>query len=358
MNVGEESLMRDPVRAKGHRVVAAVLVAAMLNGPLAFAQTAAAKPAGKAAPSAGAATPASASPAAAPAPAAPPAAPALEPLAGDAKANYEAGKLLFGDGDFNGALLKFKAAYDATKDPRPLWNMAACEKMLRHYSRAVKLVTLYLQDDRVSADERGDATRLKNTLSEFTGPLAITVTEDGADVSVDGEGVGQSPLPAPVTLDIGSRKIEVKKPGFRVYSGSVVVSSGSNAPLQVKLAPDLHQGHLVVKAPAGASIVVDGAAVGVGAWEGTLASGGHSLRVSATGMHVYQGEVSLTDDQTRTLDVTLEPEQGGMPKWVWFAGSAALVVAGAAVGGYFLFKKPETTTQTTDGTLGPAVMLP
>ena len=66
----------------------------------------------------------------------PPPPPSLsESLSGAAKAEYDAGKLLYQDGDYAGAQLKFRAAYETSKDPRLLWNMAAAEKNLRHYAQ-------------------------------------------------------------------------------------------------------------------------------------------------------------------------------------------------------------------------------
>lgn len=56
-------------------------------------------------------------------------------LTGDAKAEYEAGKLLYQDGDFKNALAKFQKAQELSKDARLSWNIAACEKNLRHYTR-------------------------------------------------------------------------------------------------------------------------------------------------------------------------------------------------------------------------------
>jgi len=57
------------------------------------------------------AAPASTAP---PAPPPPPATPPLsEALTGQAQADYQAAKLLYGDGDFAGASLKFKQAFDA-----------------------------------------------------------------------------------------------------------------------------------------------------------------------------------------------------------------------------------------------------
>src|SRR6187399_1311780 len=72
--------------------------------------------------------------------AAPPRAPAAdEPrslsdvLTGEAKTHYDIARILYRDGDHAGALAKFRRAYEISHDVRLLWNMAACEKNLRHY---------------------------------------------------------------------------------------------------------------------------------------------------------------------------------------------------------------------------------
>src|SRR5438045_6826203 len=85
---------------------------------------------------------------AAPAPAAPlPATATLsDSLKGIAKADYAAAKILYEDGDFQSALLKLKSSYEASKDARLLWNMAACEKNLRHYAEVARLVDRYLAE--------------------------------------------------------------------------------------------------------------------------------------------------------------------------------------------------------------------
>ncbi len=77
-----------------------------------------------------------------------------ETLTGDAKVAYEAGELLFGDGDYAGAEIKFKAAYDTSQDARLLWNMAACEKSQRHYARTEQLVRAFI--DELCARERDE----------------------------------------------------------------------------------------------------------------------------------------------------------------------------------------------------------
>src|SRR4051812_12715849 len=73
---------------------------------------------------------ASAVPSAAPttAPSAAPAPPSLgDTLTGQARTEYDLGKILYRDGDFAAALVKFQKAYEISSEPRLLWNVAACE---------------------------------------------------------------------------------------------------------------------------------------------------------------------------------------------------------------------------------------
>jgi hypothetical protein len=344
---GTGRIMRDTAKRLGTGVIVSLLIPSM-----AFAQTP--TPAAQPAPSAPADQ---AAPAPAPAPAAPPK-PLSESLEGPAKAAYEAGKLLYGDGDFKGARVKFQAAFDASKDPRLLWNMAACEEKLRHYAKAVTDIDRYLTESgtQITDQDRAEAKQLHDTLQGFTAALTFKVNEPDADVSIDGEVVGKSPLAAPMVTDIGEHGILVHKDGFLDFTKTVQISGPLS--IDVQLDKEKHEGRLDVKAPDGAEIKIDGQSVGVGSWSGTLPSGGHQLTVSASGMRTSQSEVVLQDSQTRSVDVALEPASdgtfGGLPGWAWAV--TGVVVAGCAVGGYFLFRKQGTTNTGTPGTLDPGTV--
>src|SRR3954463_12307468 len=80
------------------------------------------------------------------APTAPAPKPLSQSLSGEAQAAYKSAKLLFEDGDHVGALTKFKRAFELSNDPRLLWNMAVCEKELRHYARSAGLVSRYVKE--------------------------------------------------------------------------------------------------------------------------------------------------------------------------------------------------------------------
>ncbi len=236
--------------------------------------------------------------------------PLSETLAGDAKADYEAGRLLIGDGDFVGAEVKFRSAYDRSHDPRLLWNVAACEKNQRHYARTITLLRQYVADGGalLTDADRAEAKALVDTIEALTVKLTITVNEAGAGVAVDDESVGLSPLPAPLVVDIGSRKIVVKKPGFKDFSEAVPIGGSAEAHVEIALLAEVHEGKLSVTTLADAAVFIDGQRVGTGHFEGKLKSGGHTLRVEAERMHPYQSEVTIADDENRSVDVPLERE--------------------------------------------------
>ncbi len=239
-------------------------------------------------------------------------------LTGDAKAAYVAARLLLDDGDYAGAEIKFKAAYDLSNDPRLLWNMAACEKSQRHYARTEQLVRDYLEKGGATLTEqdRADAKSLLDTIDSFTVKLTITVTEPDAEVLVDDVSIGKSPLTKPVVVDIGSRKIVVRKDGFKDFEQQVPVGGSATAKLDVKLEARVHEGHILVSTLPGAEIFLDRASVGRGRYEAKVKSGGHTLRVVAAGMRPYQSEIVITDDESRTIDVPLEHEQGSTTVYV------------------------------------------
>jgi len=281
-------------------------------------------------------------------------------LKGLAKADYAAAKILYEDGDFQGALLKLKSSYEASKDPRLLWNMAACEKNLRHYAAVQQLVDRYLAEGgtAVSAQERTDAVALVDTVKAFVTTLTVDVDQAGAVILMDEQPLGKSPLSGPVQVDMGVHKIRVTKPGFVDFTTTPELPGGQPFHVFATMTPERHEGRLRVLAGPSEVIQVDRGVSKVGLWEGTLPSGPHSVYVSAKGKRPHQTDVIVQDNNLTNLHVTLEDEspvavqKNSVPAWVWIAGSAVLV--GGGVGAYFLLK-PDNTTKyqsPTPGTWG------
>lgn len=294
-----------------------------------------------------------------PPPAAPPAPPSTavkplgESLTGMAKAEYEAGRILYADKDYGNAIVKFQRAHELSNDARLLWNVAVCQKNLRRYAKMLDTIRRYRKEAGavLTQEEQAQATEIIKTVESFVSAMKLTVSEPEAEVLVDEELVAKTPLKETVILDVGIRKIRVKKPGFKDAVIQREVVGGGEFALDVVLEKEIHRGRLVVVGGPNDIITLDGKPVGKARWEGSLPSGGHQLKVSAEGMVAYQSEVVIQDDQLRRVDVALHAVPRDATKTVlWIVGGAALA-AGAAVGGAFLFKP--TKQAPVDGNINP-----
>jgi hypothetical protein len=182
----------------------------------------------------------------------------------------------------------------------------------------------------------------------------VVVDQPGAEVFVDDELVGTSPVD-PVVVDIGARKVRVRKSEFEEFTKEVPVGGAAEVAVDVKLPKIIHEGRLTVRTSTEAAIAIDDKVVGSGTWSGVLPSGGHTLRVTAPKMRPYQTEVFVQDKQSRDLAVTLEPEPSkGVPSWMWIAGGAVLA-GGLGTAGFIIFR-PEDKYEGPAGNLQPGVV--
>ncbi len=282
-----------------------------------------------------------------------PTAPLADSLQGDAKQAYESAKLLAQNGDFAGAREEFSHAYELSKDPRLLYNVAICDKGLHQYARMKNVLEQYLREGGalVTPEARTAAQDALGAIRALVASLKVTVSESGAEVLVDGQSVGTTPLPSALALDLGQHRLTVQKPGFETFEQTVDVPGGAEVPVHVSLRATRHFAQLVVGADAAAIIVVDGKTVAQGRFDGPLDPGPHHLDVSEQGRQTYRADLDLQDGETRQLQVTLEEEKRGASPWPWILGGVA-VAAGAAVGGYFLFKPQQQTTPVPPGSFG------
>ncbi len=276
--------------------------------------------------------------------------PLSDSLSGEAKTLYDVGRILYRDGDYSGALGKFRRAHELSHDARLLWNMAGCEKNLRHYTRVLPLVDRYLTEggDRLTTDDREKAKAFAAAIRAFVGELTIRADGDdtvSAAIAIDDEEAGTVPAEA-LLVDQGKRRIRVTKQGFRGLEQSIDVEGGGRHELRVRL--EREAGQLTVRAREADAIVVDDRPVGRGTWTGTLPAGRHVVAVSASGRRGRKTEVRIADRETK--DLALETEPQGLPVWPFWLGGGALAAGALAVGGYFVLRPEEPAP--VSGSLG------
>jgi hypothetical protein len=164
--------------------------------------------------------------------------PLAESLQGAAKEAYTAAGLLHNRGEYAAAATKYEEAYDLSKDPRLLFNIAACEKELHKYARMGAYLRRFKAESgaRISDEDRKDVDDALAALKGFVGSVSVVSDAAGAIVAVDGETVGTTPLSGPLLLDAGKHTIRLRKDGAEDVDKEVDVAAGSETSVSITLA--------------------------------------------------------------------------------------------------------------------------
>lgn len=198
---------------------------------------------------------------------------------------------------------------------------------------------------------RGQPAEVTFKLEPIQKATQITVEISGAPnarIFMDGTDMGPAPFEGKVPA--GRHTFEARAKGFETARQTSEVEFGEPFTLTLSLVPAVEEGKVrIVTGFSDAVIEIDGKVVGSGNWEGALPVGGHQLVVRKEGYEDYETDVSVSDDQERSLSVSLVPDRRNA--WVWWTIGAVAVVAGGTVASYFVFKPAEQTPVT--GTLSP-----
>jgi hypothetical protein len=145
-----------------------------------------------------------------------------------AAVHFRRGVSLYKDGDFGGALVEFRRAYETAPNYHVLYNLGQSQYQLQKYAEALISFEGYLAKGgaQIGATRRGAVEEDLRTLRARVGHVTVTVAEDGAEVLVDDESVGIAPLKDPVLVSVGHRKITVSKPGNPPVDQFVDVAAG------------------------------------------------------------------------------------------------------------------------------------
>jgi len=146
----------------------------------------------------------------------------------EARAQFERGVELYDEGKFDQAAIAFARAYELKPSYKLLYNIAQTENQLGHYTAALEAYSKYLEEGATKIEKK----RLPQVESEIerlktlVGTVSIAGDEDGAQVFIDSRAVGNTPLPAPVMVDVGEHEILVKHDGAEVHREVVKVAGG------------------------------------------------------------------------------------------------------------------------------------
>ena len=240
---------------------------------------------------------------------------AARPAPPDAQKQWDLALALYKNGQWDGARTSFYAAWEASKNPRVLFNVAICEKNLARYARAIETLKKELTEGKgqLAPDEEAEVKAQISGLQEFVAELTIDVNEPGADIYVDETKVGTSPLPAPVSVQVGERHIRVVKPGFAESRETIELKGGSSGRVTIKVAPSVKTSlvNVAVIGPASAVVKVDGKEVGQAPYKGqvSVSAEPHQFSAEAPGYVTATQSALVRDGEPVNLTLQLAQDQ-------------------------------------------------
>ena len=154
-----------------------------------------------------------------------------------AKAHYEKGVELFNEGIYTEALAEFRASYEAMPGWKLRYYIGLSLSELKESVEAEKEFKAYLKEGggKVPAQKRQEVEAILAKLSAVLGSIEVAANVHGAEVYVDGDLVGETPLAKPVRKESGKHEVLVKKEGYEDYHAAIDLQGGGMLSLNAVL---------------------------------------------------------------------------------------------------------------------------
>jgi hypothetical protein len=143
--------------------------------------------------------------------------------------------------------------------------------------------------------------------------LLIHTRIAAADVLLDGQKIGKTPLVASLAIAAGHHKIELHRPGYTKAEEDLNVDEGGSAEVELQPTVDTaalgaEGGTLEIDARRGENtLFVDGSSLGPYSTPVRLPRGPHHVRLEVAGFQPFERDVNVDPSQSNVLKVVLEP---------------------------------------------------
>jgi hypothetical protein len=154
----------------------------------------------------------------------------------EAAKHFQRGVALYGETDYRAALVEFKRAYSIAPNAAVLYNVGETEFQLQDYAAALTTLQQYLAESSPSDGHRTEVESSVEVLRARVGHVTVMTSPTGADVAIDDQSVGRTPLERPVLVSIGHRKVVASMPGRPPATRYVDVAADDNVTVALQLA--------------------------------------------------------------------------------------------------------------------------
>ncbi len=240
-----------------------------------------------------------------------------ESVSGDARAEAErrftSGMRLVQREQWEQALEEFETSMRLYPTQTTAFNRALCLRLLGRAPEAVaaleEIVETYGDD--IGRRRRIEILREMRRLEPLVGRITVNAGElQGALVLVDGREAGRTPLPRPLVVNAGPRRIEVRSEGFESFSQEVTVAGGSEQALDVSLQRAAAPGRIRVSLSLpGVRVSVDGREVGTTPLSEPVSAspGQRTVSASRPGYQPAQVQVQVIEGAEVGAELTMIP---------------------------------------------------
>jgi hypothetical protein len=157
--------------------------------------------------------------------------------AAEAAVRFQRAVDMYREGGYEGALAEFRKAYQISPSYRVLYNIAQAQYALHDFVGAYKSLVQYMSEGGadIAADRRLQVDDMFAKLAERIAHIQITTNAVGADIRIDDVSVGSSPLPEPIAVNVGTRKVGAFKAGSPEAVRVVTVAGKENLKIALNI---------------------------------------------------------------------------------------------------------------------------
>ncbi len=188
------------------------------------------------------------------------------------------------------------------------------------------------------------------------GYIEISSAVADAEIFINGELVGLTPMDKPIKVEAGQHTIKIVRPGYTPFLETVEVPPGRRPFLVEALMLPISGIFTIRTAPQGARISVDGRFIGQSPFNGEIDEGQRVLEIAAPGYKVHSVTMPVVGGESYELDVTLELQPEVEPFYTtwWFWTGVGVVALGTIVTVVVLSAEDEPAQNTGP----PRIVLP
>jgi hypothetical protein len=150
--------------------------------------------------------------------------------------HFQRGVALYGEADYRGALVEFRRAYSLAPNPAVLYNVGETQYQLQDYAGALTTFEHFLAESAPADAHRGEVEADLEVLRARVGHVSVSTMPPGADITVDDQPMGKTPLDRSLLVSIGHRKVVASVPGRPPATRWIDVAADDNLTVTLSLA--------------------------------------------------------------------------------------------------------------------------